>query len=242
MIPSFRSFLGVAALVATTATAALAQDGTLRIDNVGAGLRGTYSGSGTYYISPFGATLTPVGGSAQAITIFCIDFLNQGNVGQSWAVNISSLLDAPSILRDTRHGDEANAVDRYKATAWLASQMNTASTTDKIAIQAAIWEMMTPGSPNGGSGESTWYNRAVAAHMGNWSGMSFAGWSVLTQVGADHIDRGVEINGYVKSTHGRQEYITYHPPTVVPEPATLVLFGSGFAGLVGIVRLRRRHG
>jgi hypothetical protein len=232
----FRSLLA-AALLAGGAAAAHAQT-TVRMDDVGAGLVGAYS-TGNYVVSPYGATLATVG-SSQAISVFCVDFLNTVSVGQQWAVNVSGLTDDAAILANTRHGDEANAVARYKGTVWLASQMSTASTANKVAIQSAMWELMNAGGPTV-AGETEWMNQTYAAYLSNWYGMDFSGWSVLTQVGAAHVDQGVA--GQLNATAGRQEFVTYRTPVTatVPEPGTYALVATGLVGVFGAARFRRKQ-
>ncbi len=182
------------------------------------------------------------------ITLYCVDYAHDVNVGDSWQVNVSSLA-AGSDMSNTFVGN----LGAYQQAAFLAglfdswgSYVNNGSVTYNGSTQytskaqvysgiaAAIWRITTPGFPSSFSGVNTTLAMAMSDYFYNWattadlSGMSFAEWSVLTDVRGNVKDAG-------------QEFLVRTASASVPEPATVLLLLSGLVVLFGALRFRRRE-
>lgn len=180
-----------------------------------------------YYVGPFKATVLS-DPTRPTIDIFCVDILNSISWNRVWNANYTSL--GQGNLSLTRRGTAK--IDAYKKAAWLTSKYSTVATTQWGGIQAAVWELLNPGNPNGGGAETAWLNQANQFQAtGGFSTFDFSRYTIITDVGA----AGRRVGG------GTQEFIT--DSHVTPEPGTYLLIGSGlvlmlaFAGLKGGIRV-----
>ena len=226
-MPTLRSALLAAVVAAPLAFAPAARAQTtpqLRFDNVnGANAFG-------YYVGPFTGTLFRPGG-AMGLTIFCVDFLNHVDFGEQEAVAVSSL--TGGTVAATRHPGE---LEGYRKAAWLSTQFGTNAQERWGGIQAAMWQIFSPGAPDGGTDatdattEAYWQQRAnVFVASATYASYDWSRFYVLTDVRAAGQASGV----------GMQEFIT-NTPNVVPEPATWALLAGGLAG-VGVIAWARRR-
>jgi hypothetical protein len=246
---AFASF-ALATMLAAPAAAQI--DARVRLANVGAGVTYNFTGDayGPVYIGHYGFSFVngPYGsfasmpGLSSTFDAWCVDFDTHVSLGQVWDVNLTRLdeanLNATRLRRPTPAGEgfnNATALSRYKQAAWLTTQFALyANHADRAsiwgAIHAAIWNLTgannpQPTTPSGATGM-----------------LSRAYW--LGQAGlASNMD-AVNLNEFIVMTSSpnvstAQEFII-RTPTVVPEPGTLFLLGSGLAGM-GIAGLRRRR-
>src|SRR5260370_10791478 len=101
------------------------------------------SNDGQYYVSPYTGTM-----NGQAVTLFCVDMINEVNFGQTWQANVTNL--ASGNLSNTRYGDSAispvaaNAGILYAEAAWLTTQF-ASNSSDYVSLQYALWDWMQTG-------------------------------------------------------------------------------------------------
>jgi hypothetical protein len=216
-----RSLLVVAGL-ALTATPAHADDPyvlTLKGVN-GQNSYGVYTGAYYGKLTQGGSTI------ADNFTMFCIDFTHDVSIGSSWGVTQGSLLDPNAELGAKNYiGYSGATMMDFKKAAWLASQFNPLNPGDFAGIHGAIWNTFLPANGQadlGWAGIQAWIDKANLAAANNFYGMDFSGWSLLTPTG----------------TYG-QVQLRF---TATPEPATMILMGSGLIGMFFVTAYKRRLG
>jgi hypothetical protein len=176
------------------------------------------------YLPPHGTTAF-----GPTVDIYCIDFLHTANTSSSGYNAFFTRLGEP--LTHTRSSNQT----QYLKAAWLATQMDgysattTAGRTARMNIHAAIWNIMA-GEPvatrlsSSGSFSSTGMNYWIAqANLAsNYSTVSAAEWTVVTS--ACVYNSGNAGRGAAWADNCGQEFLTRN---VVPEPATMILLGTG---------------
>ena len=221
-----RSLVGAAAL-ALSATVASAQTTATFLGGT------TAETDGSHLIGPFNGTLQALPGSAQSVTMFCIDVLNDVAVGQSWTGVLTSLADPAASLATTRHSAASDpmAMTKYRTTAWLSSHFGLQANETWADIQHAIWNVWAPGQ----YAANAWDAAGAAAAASGFAGFDFSGYAVLT-----------DVTGIGQSIGGAQEFIVPGgiggggTGSVVPEPSTYLLMATGMVALAGVARRRRQ--
>jgi PEP-CTERM motif len=205
-----RKCLLLVALLAMIAVPVLAD--TLHFDSVG-GATGAVNGT-TYYVYPYNISVN--GGSP--LEMMCDTFNGHTNVGDTWTAELHTFGDVGS--GNTMFGDPS----LYLAAAWLLNHGGNAAD-----INIAVWGLFTDLNLTGNS--LALHDAALAfATSGNAALNSIleANLRIYTPVRLD-------ANGGLGVDQDKQEFLT-----MVPEPGTLMLFGSGLLSAVGVLRRRLR--
>ncbi len=212
--------ISLAVALTVTATAAAAQPIGLKFQSGRPSPAVTGYG---YYVGPFSGTVTS-NPTLPTINLFCVDILNSITWGFQWTANVTSL--ALTSIPNTRQGTAA--LNSYRQAAWLTTKYATTNINQWAGIQAAVWNLLNPGSPNGGAAEAYWLNQANTFQSSSgWNSYNWGQFYVLTPVNAAGLVKG----------GGTQEFITTSP-FVTPEPGTLILLATGLVGVIGIVAVR----
>ena len=180
-----------------------------------------------YYVGPYSLQLLHAPGSP-LIDAYCVDFLNAVTWNQQWTANFSVLSNQNHVVARTRAGlrglNVFEAQQRYAAAAWLTRRFTDGY--DWGNVHAAMWHLLTPNSPTWGDPENVLFYEALA----NWQSVNMDNWVVVTDVRA--MGDGNAMYG------GTQEFLVN--VNVVPEPATLILMGTGLVAVMGLTVVMRR--
>jgi hypothetical protein len=175
--------------------------------------------SGNFYIGQIAITW-----NNQTYLGYCVDLFSDFHLGDSWTVTQRSMSDLPSAgSGGTPINPPYAAANSGAHAAWI---LNTYAQTvdsgdDAAALQLALWLTIFPNL------QTSWFD------FGSSSTDIRAQASAWYNDGVNHTSDAIWLDAQNQTRS--QDFAI---PQAVPEPASMVLLGSGMLGLAGILRRR----